>query len=97
MNIEVPKELIDQVIEELNRAKLMMFGGVFTMQDLPLSTSIKRDLVERSFNVNHLSGELFAHTLKCEYIDDEIKESKDLNERALKEALRNFDRKHRAT
>jgi hypothetical protein len=94
---DVPKELLDQVISELNKAKLMMFGGMYTVQDLTLPTSVKRKLVEQSFKVNHLAGELFAHTLKDEHTEDEIKESKELNERALKKALRYFDRKHKDT
>ena len=92
-----PKELLDRAINELNKAKLMMLGGMYTMQDLPLPTSVKRSLVEQSFKVNSLAGELFAHTLKDEHVGDEIKESKELNERALKEALRYFDRKHKDT
>ena len=93
----VPKELLEQAISELNKAKLMMFGGMYTIQDLTIPKSLKRNLVEQSFKVNHLSGELFAHTLKGEHVENEIKESKELNERALKEALRYFDRKHKDT
>lgn len=97
MNIEIPKELIEQAISELNKAKLMMFGGMYTLQNLPMPTPLKRDLVRQSFKISSLSDELFAHTLRGELVDGEVKEGKELNERSLKEALRYFDRKHKNT
>lgn len=97
MYISIPKELLEQAIEELNKAKLMMCGGMYTMQGLPIPTSVKRHLVESSFKVNILAGNLFAYTLKNEFINDEIADVRVVNDRALKDALRHFDKKHKDT
>jgi len=98
MNISIPKELLEQAISLLNESKLMMYGGMFTMQDLPMPTNVKRSLVERSAKAGTVAGKLFAHTLKdSESIADEIREVDDLEVRILKDSLRYFDKKHKFT
>jgi hypothetical protein len=94
----VPIELLEQAISVLNESKLMMNGGMFTLQDLPMPTSVKRSLVERSVKAGTISGKLFAYTLKnSDSIIDEIKEVEDLEAIILKDSLRYFDKKNKFT
>jgi hypothetical protein len=94
----VPTELLEQAVSILNESKLMMNGGMFTLQDLPMPTKVKRSLVERSVKAGSIAGKLFAHTLKDNAsIADEIKEVDDLAVRTLKDSLQYFDNKHNFT
>ena len=96
MNVSIPKELLDQAIKLLEESKLMMNGGMFTLQDLPMPHNVKRRLVERSANAGAVASKLFAHTLKHSAdIEDEIREVDALEEIILKDSLRYFDKKHK--
>ena len=94
MGVNVPIELLTQAIAELNKAKLMMNGGMYTLQDMPMPTALKRELVINSSKVSVIAGKLFAYTLKEEMINDEIKEVESMEEAVLINSLRYFDKKH---
>ncbi len=96
MNVTVPKEVLDETIKKLELAKLMAFGGMFSLQDLPIPLNLKRDLIKESFEISLLAGKLFAYTLPIEQIEDEISEAQELALTGRDRELKRFDKRHEA-